>query len=209
MNRARGRGSARLSTNSSGLTSNSEAPVLSHADAHGKARMVDVTPKSVTVRTATAAARVVLSAIAYDAVINNTLAKGDVLGVARIAGILAAKRCDEIIPLCHTLPLTGIEVKLHPTRNKLTCAIEISATITTAAQTGVEMEALLAVSIAALTVIDMIKALDRGASVQDVRVTAKSGGKSGDWVRDESGELVQSANRALPKPRAKGAQTRP
>ncbi len=187
---------------------------LSHTDATGKARMVNVSSKAVTVRTASAAGRVQLSRAAYDAIITNTSVKGDVLGVARIAGVLAAKRCDELIPLCHTLPLTGIELTLHPVCTPRACAVEIGATVTTAAQTGVEMEALVAVSVAALTVIDMIKAIDRGAIVQDVRITAKSGGKSGDWTRDSSGELVAlpgsaSANGSARTRKPNRAQRRP
>lgn len=152
---------------------------LSHVDATGKATMVDVSHKSATARTAMAQARVRMSAQAFqllDAAINR---KGDVLNTARIAGILAAKRCAELIPLCHSLPLSfvGIEFTTDSALNTVT----VQATCRTDYTTGVEMEAMTACSIAALTIYDMCKAADKGIVVEDLRLLFKSGGKSGNW----------------------------
>ena len=150
------------------------------ASDEARARMVDVTAKDVTVREAVAGALVVMSAATRDVVAKGELPKGDALEVARVAGIMAAKRTSDLIPLCHPIPLTGIDVALDPED----AGIRIVATVRTAAQTGVEMEALAAVSIAALTVYDMVKGIERGAAITDVRVLRKSGGKSGDWSRE-------------------------
>ena len=152
---------------------------LSHLDSQGAARMVDVSDKMVSDREATAEAIVVLSADAYAAAKEGNGPKGDVLGPARIAGIMAAKKTSELIPLCHTLALTKIDIDFEwlDERN----ALRITSFAKTSAQTGVEMEALTAVSIAALTVYDMTKAIDKGAVIEGVKLLAKSGGKSGDF----------------------------
>ena len=156
----------------------SRAGKLSHVDASGKARMVDVSGKAESVREAVAKGAVYLSAETLALVVSGKAAKGDALTAAQIAGIMAAKRTHELIPLCHPLPLTGIEVALAPdeTRN----AIEITATVRTTARTGVEMEALTAVSVAALTVYDMLKSAQRDIRIGDLRLVRKTGGKSGD-----------------------------
>ena len=158
---------------------------LSHLDERGRASMVDVSAKPTTVREATARGRVLMSRATLDAITAGALPKGDVFATARIAGILAAKRTHELIPLCHPLPLSAIEVALcgdpDPRDASAEAAVELEATVRTTAQTGVEMEALTAVSVAALTVYDMCKSLERGMRVDSVRLTAKSGGASGDW----------------------------
>lgn len=156
---------------------------LTHLGAGGQARMVDVSAKPVTARTATAAGRVRLSPECVAALRDQATPKGDVLAVARIAGIQAAKRTPDLIPLCHPLSISGVDVGVEVVDE----GVDITATVRTADRTGVEMEALTAVSVAALAVIDMIKAIDRLAVVTDVRVIAKSGGRSGDWLRDEAG----------------------
>lgn len=152
-----------------------------HLNAAGDARMVDVSGKSVTARSATAEGRVLLSAECIAALRDGTVPKGDVLAVARIAGIQAAKKTPDLIPLCHPLFLSGIDISAEVTDE----AVEITATVTTTERTGVEMEALTAVAVAGLAVIDMIKAIDRGAVISDVRVLAKSGGRRGDWTRED------------------------
>ncbi|MEI6137562.1 MAG: cyclic pyranopterin monophosphate synthase MoaC [Chloroflexota bacterium] len=156
---------------------------LSHLDDAGHARMVDVSDKDVTQREATARGRVVMQPSTLALIIEGQLPKGDVLAVARIAGIMAAKRTHELIPLCHPLPISGVEVHLEPASVSADghAAIEIEATVRVTSRTGVEMEALTAVSIAALTVYDMCKAVERGMSIEDVRLVAKSGGRSGDY----------------------------
>ena len=150
---------------------------FSHFDAKGKARMVDVSDKEVTERVATAKGTVVMAPETLKRIMAGGVKKGDVLSVARLAGIMGAKRTAELIPLTHPLPLASVTVDLkpEPTRN----AIEITATCKTTARTGVEMEALTAVVVAALTVYDMAKAIDRGITLTDIRLTYKSGGKSG------------------------------
>jgi indole-3-glycerol phosphate synthase len=152
---------------------------LTHLDAEGRARMVDVSKKDETTRTARAAARVVMRQETLARIRAGEVAKGDVLAVARLAGIMAAKRTAELIPLCHPLALTSVEVDLRclPERS----AVEITATCRVRGRTGVEMEALTAASVAALTIYDMCKAIDRGMIVSDVRLLYKSGGKSGTW----------------------------
>jgi cyclic pyranopterin phosphate synthase len=154
---------------------------LSHFDATGKAAMVDVTAKPETNRTATARARIVMQPATLALIQAGTAAKGDVLGVARLAGIMAAKRTADLIPLCHPLPLTQVTVDLTP--DPAANAVEIAATVRTAGRTGVEMEALTAASIAALTIYDMCKAVDRAMRIEDLRVTHKSGGKSGEFIQ--------------------------
>jgi cyclic pyranopterin phosphate synthase len=154
---------------------------LTHLSGDGEARMVDVSAKPVTARTATAAGRVLLSADCVAALRDRSVPKGDVLAVARISGIMAAKKTPDLIPLCHPLFLSGVDVTAEVTDD----GVEITATVRTTERTGVEMEALTAVSVAGLAVIDMIKAIDRSAVITDVRVLAKSGGRSGDWRRPE------------------------
>jgi cyclic pyranopterin phosphate synthase len=152
---------------------------LTHVDDSGAARMVDVTSKDVTARSATARGRVEVSARVVELLRGEGVPKGDALAVARIAGIMATKRTPDLIPLCHPLAIGGVEVDLVVADD----AVEIVATVRTADRTGVEMEALTAVSVAALTVVDMVKAVDKLARITDIEVVAKSGGKSGDWSR--------------------------
>ncbi|TYL46324.1 cyclic pyranopterin monophosphate synthase MoaC [Nocardioides sp. BGMRC 2183] len=153
---------------------------LTHVDETGAARMVDVSAKDITARTATASGRVLVSEAVIDLLRGDGVPKGDALAVARIAGILGAKRTPDLIPLCHPLAISGVKVDLSVAED----AVEITATVRTTDRTGVEMEALTAVTVAALTVVDMVKAVDKGAVISDVRVETKTGGKSGDWSRD-------------------------
>jgi cyclic pyranopterin phosphate synthase len=153
---------------------------LTHLDDTGAARMVDVSAKPATDREATAEAVIVLSSEAFEAVTTGTAKKGDVLATARIAGIMAAKKTSALIPLCHPIALSKAEVTFEPDDARK--AIRIRATAKTTGPTGVEMEALTAASIAALTIYDMIKAIDKGAIIEGVKLLAKSGGKSGDFV---------------------------
>ncbi len=155
---------------------------LTHFDASGSAAMVDVTDKPVTDRTATARGRVVMRPETLRLIEQGDAKKGDVLGVARLAGIMAAKRTAELIPLCHPLPISSVTVDLEPDR--AASAVEITATVRTTGRTGVEMEALTAASVAALTVYDMCKAVDRGMRVEALRVVHKDGGKSGAFAQD-------------------------
>ena len=152
---------------------------LTHVDAAGHARMVDVSGKDVTARSACASGRVRLSATAVAALRAGEVPKGDALGVARIAGIAGAKRTPDLIPLCHPIGLHGVTVDLAVTDE----GADITATARTADRTGVEMEALTAVSVAALALIDMVKAIDPAAVITDVRVEWKEGGKTGRWTR--------------------------
>ncbi len=152
---------------------------LTHFDAAGNAAMVDVSDKAVTARTATARARVVMQAETLALIMAGEAKKGDVLGVARLAGIMGAKRTSDLIPLCHPLPISSVKVDLTP--DPAANAVEIEATVRTTGQTGVEMEALTAASVAALTVYDMVKAVDRSMRIEDLRVTHKAGGKSGEF----------------------------
>ena len=150
---------------------------LSHFDAEGKAHMVDVGAKAETRRRAVAEARVRMSPGTLDLAMSGTAAKGDVLGVARIAGIIAAKRTSDLIPLCHPLALTRVSVDL--TADPALPGLRIEATVETSGRTGVEMEALTAASVAALTVYDMLKAAEKGMSIEGIRLLVKEGGKSG------------------------------
>ena len=152
---------------------------LTHVDEAGAARMVDVSGKDVTARTATATGRVLTSPEVVALLRGAGVPKGDTLAVARLAGIMGAKQTPSLIPLCHPLAISGVTVDLTVTDE----GVDIAATVRTTDRTGVEMEALTAVSVAALTVIDMVKAVDKGAVITDVRVETKTGGKSGDWVR--------------------------
>ncbi|GID29108.1 cyclic pyranopterin monophosphate synthase MoaC [Paractinoplanes brasiliensis] len=154
---------------------------LTHVDKTGAARMVDVSAKAVSARRAVAAGRVVTTPEVIVLLRGDDLPKGDALAVARLAGIMGAKRTPDLIPLCHPIGLHGVTVDLELT----TTTIEITATTKTADRTGVEMEALTAVATAGLTVIDMIKAVDPAASIESVRVLRKEGGKTGLWVRPE------------------------
>ena len=154
-----------------------ETAALTHVRADGTAHMVDVSAKAVTARQASAAGRVLLSPVAVSALRGGTVPKGDALAVARVAGIQAVKRTPDLIPLAHPVAVHAVEVDL----DVVDSGVEISATVRTADRTGIEMEALTAVAVAALALIDMVKAVDRHARVMDVRVTAKSGGRSGDW----------------------------
>jgi cyclic pyranopterin monophosphate synthase len=155
---------------------------LTHFDAAGNAAMVDVTDKAVTERSATARARVVMQAATLALIQRGEAKKGDVLGVARLAGIMAAKRTADLIPLCHPLPLSAVSVEL--VADETATAVEIAATVRTTGRTGVEMEALTAASVAALTVYDMCKAVDRGMRIEAIRVVHKAGGKSGEFRQD-------------------------
>jgi cyclic pyranopterin phosphate synthase len=151
---------------------------LSHIDASGRARMVDVSDKADTRREATASGRIVMRRETLALIQSNGVPKGDVLAVAQIAGIMAAKRTHDLIPMCHPLALTGIDVTLTP--NEQRNCVDIEATVRTTGKTGVEMEALTAVTVAALTVYDMCKAVDRAMKIEAVRLRKKTGGKSGD-----------------------------
>jgi cyclic pyranopterin monophosphate synthase len=152
---------------------------LSHVDESGAARLVDVSDKDVTARSATASGRVLVSPAVVALLRGEGVPKGDALAVARLAGIMGAKQTPSLIPLCHPLAISGVTVDLEVTDE----SVEITATVRTTDRTGVEMEALTAVAVAGLTVIDMVKAVDKAAVITDVRVEAKSGGRSGEWKR--------------------------
>lgn len=154
---------------------------LTHVDASGAARMVDVSDKSVTAREAVAAGRVVVSPRVVELLRGDGVPKGDALAVARVAGIMAAKRTPDLVPLCHPLAITSVTVDLTVTDG----SVDIVATVRTTDRTGVEMEALTAVAVAGLTLVDMVKAVDKEAVITDVRVLHKSGGRRGTWTRDE------------------------
>jgi len=151
---------------------------LTHLDKDGSAHMVDVSAKAVTAREAIATGRIAMSEEAAAAIAQGLVKKGDVLAVARVAGIMAAKRTAELIPLCHPIPLSSVSIAFDLDDSSVT----VTATAKTAGQTGVEMEALTAASVALLTVYDMAKALDKGMVISDVRLLAKTGGKSGNWT---------------------------
>jgi len=157
---------------------------LSHLNEKGEARMVDVGDKQVTTRRATAEGFVAMAPATLDLILEGKAKKGDVLATARIAGIMAAKRTHELIPLCHPLPLTQVTVDFEPSRHPSGIRVEAMAKVE--GKTGVEMEALTAVSIAALTLYDMVKAVDKAAVITDIRLEHKSGGKSGDYTRPAS-----------------------
>lgn len=152
---------------------------LSHVDEHGRVRMVDTGSKEITSRRAVASARVLMTSETVSALREHRTPKGDPLEAARLAGIMAAKRTADLIPLCHPLPLTHVDVKATLADD----GVVLEAEVSTNAQTGVEMEALTAVSVAALTVYDMCKALEKGMTITDVRLERKTGGKSGDYER--------------------------
>ncbi|MGA0003292.1 MAG: cyclic pyranopterin monophosphate synthase MoaC [Candidatus Nanopelagicales bacterium] len=152
---------------------------LTHIDASGNAHMVDVADREVTTRTATTVGRVLLSKEVVTLLRDGAVPKGDVLATARIAGIMATKRTPDLIPLCHPIAVHGVSVELVVVDE----GVDITATVKTADRTGVEMEALTAVAVAGLTVIDMVKAIDPGATITDVKMTHKDGGRNGEWTR--------------------------
>ena len=154
---------------------------LTHFNAAGDAHMVDISAKADTDRTAVTEGHIEMDATTLQRVINGDNKKGDVLGIARIAGIMASKKTAELVPLCHPLPITHVDIKLEPNTqlNRINCL----TTVTTSGKTGVEMEALNATQITLLTIYDMCKAVDRGMTIQDVRLLEKQGGKSGHWKR--------------------------
>lgn len=167
----------------SGKTRKTKHASLTHLNARGEARMVDVGGKAATARVAVAEGRIVMQAATLKLVVKGGHKKGDVLAAARLAGIMAAKKTAELIPLCHPIALSSVEIELVPrTRER---ALHCRATVRTTGQTGVEMEALTAVEIALLTVYDMCKAVDRGMTLTDIRLLEKSGGRSGHWRRDD------------------------
>jgi cyclic pyranopterin phosphate synthase len=166
-----------------GIVSMSSSSGLTHFDAQGQAHMVDVAAKASTHRVAVAAGRIRMQAATLAVIEQGTARKGDVLGVARIAGIMAAKKTSELIPLCHPLALTRVAVEFQT--DAAASAVNCQATVETVGPTGVEMEALTAVQVALLTIYDMCKAIDRGMLIADVKVLQKHGGKSGSWVAGE------------------------
>jgi len=157
-------------------------PAFTHLDEAGRARMVDVTAKAPTVRSATARGFVRCSQRVVDALRDRSVPKGDVLAVARVAGIAAAKRVPDLLPLAHVIGVHGVVVDLEVTDD----GVAIEATVRTADRTGVEMEAMTAVAVAGLAVVDMVKGLDKATSLETVRIMAKTGGKSGDWSRPDA-----------------------
>lgn len=156
---------------------------LTHFNEQGRARMVDVTEKAVTRRIAVAAGEVHMAPDTMAHIKNGTMKKGDVLAVAQVAGIQAAKHNWELIPMCHPLPLTGIDITFHLSDNP--CMVEIQAAVSCTGVTGVEMEALTAISVAALTIYDMCKAVQKDMHITNIRLLRKSGGKSGDYIAEE------------------------
>lgn len=155
---------------------------LTHVDASGKARMVDVSGKGTTARFARATGAIAMKPETLEAIRNNGIAKGDVLGVARVAGIMAAKKTPDLIPLCHQLPLSSVQVDFE--LDASLPGVRVTASVTTQAQTGVEMEAILAVSVTLVTLYDMAKGVDKGMRIGEISLQEKRGGKSGDWVRE-------------------------
>ena len=166
-------------------------PTLTHLDHQGQAQMVDVSGKAPSVRQAVAAARVRMLPETFAAIQRGNAPKGDVLGTARLAGIMAAKQTASLIPLCHPLPLQKIEVQIIP--DPQLPGYQIHATVKTKAETGVEMEALTAVSVAALTLYDMAKALEKTIQIESIHLVSKIGGKSGEYVSKDMGEIAPLA----------------
>ena len=156
---------------------------LSHLDDQGRARMVDVSDKDITSRSAVARGAICMRPETLELILKGKVEKGDVFSVARVAGIMAAKKTCELIPMCHPLNITSVEIELSPARKP--ARVEIEATVRVDGKTGVEMEAMTAVSVAGLTVYDMCKAVDRAMRIEDVRLVRKSGGKSGTFIRKE------------------------
>jgi len=170
-----------------------DVPELTHFNAEGRARMVDVSEKKATLREATAGCTVLVSAETFGLIMRGGMKKGDVLAVAQVAGIMAAKRTPELIPMCHPIAITGVDVAFAPDEERR--AIDITASVRCKGETGVEMEALTAVSAAALTIYDMCKAVQKDIEITNIRLLRKSGGKSGDW-QAEKRETVHGAQRA-------------
>ncbi len=166
-----------------------DKPEFTHFDEQGNARMVDVSGKNETTRLAVAGGYVIMSEKAYSMVKAGSMKKGDVLGVARIAGIMAAKKVDQLIPLCHPLSITGIDINLHCIDDG--CIIEIEAKVSITGKTGVEMESLTAVAVAALTIYDMCKAVDKGMVIGNICLLKKQGGKGGDYCRSGTHRLLE------------------
>src|SRR4051794_1200537 len=156
---------------------------LTHLDQRGQARMVDVSGKALTERLARAEGKVIMRKETLDAVIAGNALKGDVLGAARLAGIMAAKRTHSLIPLCHPIPITKVEIEIDP--EHALPGFLVQATVKATGQTGVEMEALTAVSIACLTIYDMVKAIEKGMRIEGIRLLEKTGGKSGTWRAED------------------------
>jgi cyclic pyranopterin phosphate synthase len=154
---------------------------LTHINEHGGALMVDVSGKPITRRTATATARITMNSVAFAAIKNNTLAKGEAIGTSRIAGIMAAKRTSDLIPLCHALPISSVEIQFQFAGS----SVIVTATAVTDAKTGVEMEALTACTLSALTLYDMAKALDRSMTISDIKLLHKAGGQNGEYKAKE------------------------
>ncbi len=179
---------------------------LSHVDRMGRPRMVDVSAKPITARRAVAEATVTMSHETMSLVIDGGGTKGDVLGVAELAGVMGGKRTSELIPLCHPLALTDLQVSITPDR--AAGLLRIRAEAATTGQTGVEMEAMTAASVAALTVYDMVKGVERGVEIGAVRLLSKSGGKSGDWIRSGGGD-VRPSHKPRPGDRVAGRITKP
>ena len=159
---------------------------FTHLNDQGRAKMVDVSQKDVTKRTATAHSSITVNHEIYHQIVNNTASKGNVLNTAQIAGIMAAKNTADIIPMCHPLPLTGIDIHFNWLTDNDQYILNIEATVKTTGKTGVEMEALTAASVTALTIYDMTKAVDKGMTIGETYLEAKSGGKSGDYTRSNS-----------------------
>jgi cyclic pyranopterin monophosphate synthase len=156
---------------------------LSHIDEHGRARMVDVSDKEITSRIAVARGTVHMRAETLALILEDKIEKGDVFAVARVAGIMAAKKTSELVPMCHPLAITSVEIDLTPGENPP--RVDIEASVRVSGKTGVEMEALTAVSVAGLTIYDMCKAVDREMTISEIRLAKKSGGKSGTFIRKE------------------------
>jgi cyclic pyranopterin monophosphate synthase len=156
---------------------------LSHIDDQGRAKMVDVSDKDITSRIAVARGTVHMRAETLASILDDKIEKGDVFSVARVAGIMAAKKTSELIPMCHPLNITSVEIELTPVKNP--ARVEIEASVRVSGKTGVEMEAMTAVSVAGLTIYDMCKAIDREMSIGEIRLVKKSGGKSGTFIRKE------------------------
>lgn len=155
---------------------------LSHLDSEGKARMVDISEKDTTLRIAVASGYVSMKPETFDMIMSHEIAKGDVLGVAKIAGVMAAKKTGELIPLCHPINITDVNISFTPIKDE--SRIEVQAEVKTLGRTGVEMEALTAVATSALTIYDMCKAVDKGMEISQIRLLKKSGGRSGTYVRE-------------------------
>jgi cyclic pyranopterin phosphate synthase len=168
---------------------------LTHFDEKGQARMVDVSPKAITQREAVASGFVTMKPGTLKLIKSGRISKGDVLGVARVAGIMAAKRTPDLIPMCHPLNITAVELDF--TINEKKCRVDIRSTVRITGQTGVEMEALTAVSVAALAIYDMCKAVDKDMVISDIMLLEKRGGKSGEFKRGKSTVAVQSGRRMV------------